>query len=336
MKRVTIFCCLIAFISAAAFTGFVKGDGTWEVLKTKNKLSGRSECSFVSTEEGIFLIGGEGPAMTVEDLDLVTLTWVKKAMAPVAMHHLQAVGYNNKIYVLGAFTGGTYPDQISIANVYVYDTQYDMWEIGGDIPADRRRAGAGAAEYKGKLYLVAGITHGHNSGTNGMFDEYDPATKKWKQLSDAPHIRDHASAVVVADKLYAIGGRNTSYHEKDNFRAFYNKVELNVDCYDFKKRKWSTLEAKLPMGTGGGTAVNLDGKIYYIGGERATDSQPNGPQKDTYYYDPNKGSEWIKTADLNEARNGVGGTVHEHKIYIAGGASGGDIAVEVFNLKEQR
>jgi len=77
------------------------------------------------------------------------------------------------------------------------------------------------------------------------------------------------------------------------------------------------------MGTGGGTAVNLDNRIYYIGGERATETTQNHSQKDVYYLDPATDSHWTKTADLNLARNGVGGTVLNHKIYIAGGSGGG-------------
>lgn len=128
---------------------------------------------------------------------------------------------------------------------------------------------------------------------------------------------------MVGDKLYAIGGRNTSLHDPDNFMSFFDKVVLDVDCYDFKTGKWTTLAAKLPMGTGGGTAVNLDNKIYYIGGERATATTPNGSQKDVYYLDPATTSQFTKTTDVNKARNGVGGAVLNHKIYIAGGAGGG-------------
>ena len=156
-----------------------------------------------------------------------------------------------------------------------------------------------------------------------MFDEYDPATNTWKVLPDAPHIRDHSMAVVVGDKLYAIGGRNTSYRDPANIIPFFRQVMLDVDCYDFKTRSWSTLAAKLPMGTSGGTAVNLDDRIYYIGGERATETTQNGPQKDVYYLDPAASGEWIKVSDLNLARNGVGGTVLNHRIYIAGGSGGG-------------
>ncbi len=98
---------------------------------------------------------------------------------------------------------------------------------------------------------------------------------------------------------------------------------LDVDCYDFKTGTWYTLAAKLPMGTGGGTAVNLKGKLFYIGGERATDTEPNSARKDVFYLDPSTQDQWTKATDLNMARNGVGGAVIGDKIYIAGGAGGG-------------
>lgn len=298
--------------------------GHWDTVKTKNKIDARSECGFAAVDGKLYLVGGDGPAKPVEVFDPATLTWSKKAMAPVTMHHFQAVGLDKKIYVLDAFDNGGYPNQIPAPYTYSYDTQTDQWQQLAGLPADRRRAGAGAATYNSKLYLVAGIKHGHNSGTNNLFDEYDPKTNTWTGLPDAPHIRDHSMAVVIGDKLYAIGGRNTSLHDPNNFMSFFNKVLLEVDCYDFKTGKWTTLDAKLPMGTGGGTAVNLDGKLFYIGGERATATTPNGPQKDVYYLDvADPSAQWVEAAKLNKARNGVGGTVLNHKIYIAGGAGGG-------------
>jgi len=299
------------------------GDGTWEVVKTKNKISGRSECSLVAVNGKLYLIGGDGPPEPVEVYDPKTNEWTKKAVAPCVMHHLQAVALGDKIYVLDAFYEGGFPSQTPNPNAYSYDTKSDTWEKLAEIPADRRRAGAGEAVYKGKLYLVCGITHGHSSGTNAMFDEYDPKTNTWKVLPDAPHIRDHSMAVVVGDKLYAAGGRNTSFRDPKNIIPFFRMVMLDVDCYDFRTGTWSTLPARLPMGTGGGTAVNLDNRIYYIGGERATETTQNHSQKDVYYLDPATDSHWTKTADLNLARNGVGGTVLNHKIYIAGGSGGG-------------
>src|SRR5580658_4879254 len=182
-------------LAVAVTTGFAQsGDGAWQVVKTTNKIDGRSECSLVAVKGKLYLIGGDGPAEPVDVYDPKTNSWTIQAVAPCVMHHLQAVALGDKIYVLDAFYEGGFPNQTPNPNVYCYDTKADTWQKLAEIPADRRRAGAGEAVYNGKLYLVCGITHGHSSGTNAMFDEYDPATDSWKVLPDAPHIRDHSMA----------------------------------------------------------------------------------------------------------------------------------------------
>lgn len=311
---------------------FYKADGVWTLIQSTNAPPSRNECGFVAVNSKLYLVGGDGPAMPVQIYDPATSTWTKGATAPSIMHHFQPVAKGDKLYILDAFSDRNYPNQIPLANAYAYDTKADTWHQLAGLPEDRRRGAAGAATYKGKLYLVGGILHGHNYGTNGMFDVYDPSTNTWAALPNAPHIRDHSMAVVVKDKLYAIGGRNTSLHDANNFMSFFDKVVLEVDCYDFKTGKWSTLAAKLPMGTGGGSCVNLDNQIFYIGGERATATKPNGPQTDVFYMDPELDKEWKVAPSLNKARNGVGGTVLDHKIYIAGGADK-DIGLEVFAWK---
>jgi N-acetylneuraminic acid mutarotase len=322
---------LVLFITVSAYKVNEIG-GEWKLITSTNTPGARNECGLATVNGKLYLFGGDGPAMPVEIYDPVTSTWTEGAQAPVIMHHFQAIGYGDKVYVLDAFSDRNYPNQIPLANSYSYNTKANTWEQLAGLPEGRRRAGAGAAVYQGKFYLVCGIQHGHSSGTTNMFDVYDPAKNTWTALPDAPHIRDHSMAVVVKDKLYAVGGRNTSLHDADNFMSFFDKVVLDVDCYDFKTGKWSTVAARLPLGTGGGTCVNLDDKIFYIGGERATATKPNGPQKDVFYLDPESGNQWAAAPSLNKARNGVGGAVLNHKIYIAGGA-GGDIGLEAFSWK---
>jgi N-acetylneuraminic acid mutarotase len=313
---------------AFALMAYKTINGQWALVPSTNTPAGRSECGLAAANGKLYLIGGDADAMPVAIFDPSTSTWTGGAIAPAMMHHFQPVTLGDKIYVLDAFSDRNYPNQIPLANTYSYDTKADKWQQLAGLPEGRRRAGAGAAVYKGKLYLVGGILHGHNSGTNGMLDVYDPTINAWSALPDAPHVRDHSMAVVVKDKLYAVGGRNTSMHDANNFMSFFDKVVLDVDCYDFKSRKWNTLQAKLPSGTGGGTCVNLDNKIYYIGGERATATEPNGPKKDLFYIDPEKDKKWTVGPSLNKARNGVGGAVLGNAIYIAGGA-GNDVGLEV-------
>jgi len=295
----------------------------WKVVETQNTVQGRSECGLAALGGKLYLIGGDGPVMPVQEFDIKTGEWKEKAMAPVKLHHFQAVTHGSRIYVLDAFYEGNFPNQIPAPNIYVYNTITDKWGILKGLSPERRRAGAGATTYNGKLYLVNGISHGHSSGTNNFFDEFDPKTDTWTSLPNTPHIRDHSLAVVVKDKLYAIGGRNTSFKDPSGKTNFFSQVILDVDCFDFKTQTWSTLKARLPQGTGGGTAVVIHGIIYYIGGERATDTKPNSPQKDVYFLDPERSNSWRKGPSLNFARNGVGGAVIGDNIYIAGGAGGG-------------
>ena len=298
--------------------------GTWKVSRTKNEVANRSECGLAIVNGKLYLIGGDsGSPQPVESFDPKTSSWTKLAMAPVVMHHFQAVGYNNKVYVLDAFSSGGFPNQEPMAHVYLYDTQKNEWKKGGEISADRKRAGAAAAEYKGKLYLIAGIQHGHASGTNSMFDVYDPVTEKWSSLPDAPHIRDHCSAAVIKHKLYVVGGRNTSFRDPENKITFFSQTMPDVDCYDFVSGKWSTLEARLPLGSGGGAVVNLHDVLYYMGGERATAAEQNAPRKNVYFLNPSTQNKWTAADTLHYARNGMAAAVLDNKIYVAGGSGGG-------------
>lgn len=310
--------CLLAFDPGPG-----KSIGQWQTLKTNPEAAGRGECGMAACNGKLYLLGGEGEAAAVEVFDPTTARWTKKKVAPVDMNHFQPVAYQNKIYVLSAFSGGGFPEQGNLKNVYSYDTKNDTWEAGGALPEDRRRGSAGATVYNGKLYLVNGIKHGHSSGTTNLFDVYDPATQQWSALPDAPHIRDHCAAAVVHDKLYVAGGRNTSYHEDGNYMSFFSKTVLDVDCYDFKTGSWSTLAAQLPLGSGGGSMVNLDGKLFYMGGERATATEQNQPRKNVYWLDPASNTPWQETDTLRNARNGMSAAALNHKIYVFGGGGPG-------------
>ncbi len=315
----------ISLLLPFCFYGMVLAqDGRWEVLKTRNTAPNCSECGMAAVNGKLYLIGGDGEGKrAVESFDPKTGEWKRLATAPLPMHHFQAVAYGNKIYVLDAFSEGNFPNQVPMANVYNFDTKKNIWEKGGEIPSARRRGGAAAIEYKGKLYLIAGILHGHASGTNNMFDCYDPEAKTWKSLPDAPNIRDHCSAAVINDKLYVVGGRNTSYRDPENKVPFFAMTMLDVDVYDFNTGTWSTLSARLPLGSGGGALVNLNGILYYMGGERATATEHNAPRKNTFYLDPSTSKQWTETDSLHYARNGMAATVYNNRIYAAGGSGGG-------------
>ncbi|HTL08703.1 MAG TPA: kelch repeat-containing protein [Chitinophagaceae bacterium] len=316
MKKITrqlLCCCLLPFCILVA-----GGDGQWRIVATRNAIPNRGECGMAAWEGKLYLVGGG--ALPTQVYNPAGASWSEKAAPPQNINHFQAVAYDKRVYVLSALTAGPYPHQPNIERPLIYDITTDKWSTGTPLPPERNRAAAGAAVYKGKLFLVAGIKEGHFTGTTGLFDQYDPVRGSWTPLPAAPHIRDHCSAAVLGDKLYVAGGRNTSYHEPENFMSFFKKTVLEVDCYDFKSGHWSTLASRLPLGSGGGALVAMDGKLYYMGGERATETEPNQPRKDCFWLDPVHDTGWKTTSALNEARNGMSAAVINNAIYVFGGA----------------
>ena len=330
MKQILL---LVLMISVDAMSVTVEPSsatqcGKWTTLSCIGKPDGRHETTFVECEGKFYLIGGR-ESRKIDRFDPQTNTWTKmKATSPL-IHHFQPVLWNNKIYMVGAMTGG-YPKEPPMTHIQIYDPIADKWTEGSEIPSTRRRGSAGTVLYNGKIYMVGGITLGHTSGTNAWFDEYDPKTNTWTQLPDAPHIRDHFHAVVLDDKLYCLGGRNTSHHIP-NFGSFFAAVIPEIDVYDFKTGTWSVLEgsAGLPQGSAAGGTAALDDCIVYFGGETDKDALSG-----CWAFNP-KTKTWKTLASLNQGRHGSQAIVFENRIYIAAGSpkrGGGCVdSIEMFS-----
>ncbi len=286
----------------------------WKTIDTKNTCTARHENGFVAHANNLYLIGGRG-IKPVEKYSLLTNTWISLKPTPIEIHHFSPVSVNGRIYIVGGMTGN-YPKEEPLTHVYSYQPETDVWEKVFEIPKQRRRGGGGVTVYKGKIYLVTGITYGHTSGTCTMFDVFDPINKTWTILPDAPHARDHSGAVIVNDKLISIGGRNTSYHKEGNFEAFFGTTKSEIDYFDFKTGEWNTYTSKLPAPGAGAGVVQLRGRVYYIGGE--TDEKL--ANNDVYAFDP-LNETWTKKPFLNRGRHGTNAAVINNVIYIAAGCA---------------
>jgi N-acetylneuraminic acid mutarotase len=274
-------------------------------------LTQRHEHGYVKVGSKFYLVGGRR-INPVDIFDPVAGTWTKGASSPVELHHFQAVVFDNKIYVVGAMTG-SYPKEPPVSHVYIYDPAADAWTQGPEMPADRRRGGAGAVLYNGEIYLIAGITNGHYDGHVAWTDVLNPRTGQWRRLPDAPRARDHFHAVIVNDKIYAIGGRRSSAATNQTFQL----TEPAVDVFDLKTNQWSTLPASSSLPTpraGAGTAV-IDGKIIVTGGESGQPLAHDAVES----FDPATGR-WTTLKPLSMGRHATQAVVHEGKIYLASGS----------------
>ncbi|QJD77045.1 Kelch repeat-containing protein [Spirosoma rhododendri] len=285
---------------------------SWHPVETKNECSARHESAAAIVGDSLYAIGGRG-MRPVDALNLKTGVWQTHPAPPSEMNHVQAVSYDGSIYIMGAFKGA-YPHETVLPNVLIYNPKQGVWRDGPAIPAARLRGAGGTVAYNGKIYMVCGITDGHYDGHVAWLDEFDPKTGTWKQLPDAPRTRDHVQVAVVDNKLYVAGGRRST--------ARIGKVlELlvpEVDVYDFKTGKWSTLptSSNLPTPRGGPMAVAQDGKVWIIGGETVQTLSHNEAEA----LDP-KTNTWIKTTRMNQGRHGTGAAVYNKQIYVVAGSA---------------
>ena len=111
----------------------------------------RHEAAGVNFNAKLYVLGGRG-ARGVSVYDPGTNRWSQKAAPPVVLNHFQPVVYNNKIWVIGAFTG-SYPDEISVADIYTYTPATNRWAKEGTIPQHRRRGSAGAVLHLSLIHI---------------------------------------------------------------------------------------------------------------------------------------------------------------------------------------
>ncbi|MEM9849740.1 MAG: galactose oxidase [Bacteroidota bacterium] len=284
--------------------------GTWKNITAVDSSEPvkRHEAAFVKVADKFYLLGGRRINPT-SIYNTASQKWTLGAKPPMEMHHFQPVVYDDKIHVLGAMTG-KYPGETPVPNIYTYDPAKDEWTKGAVIPAERRRGGAGAVVYEGKVYVACGIKDGHRGDHKKWLDVYDPKTNKWEQLPDAPRARDHFQAVVAKDKLYLLGGRTTV--AADN--PFKNTIAA-VDVYDFKKQEWTTLAEGLPTPRAGNFAMRFGKEILVFGGESFAQVPAHSEVEALNI----KNHTWRSLSPMLEGRHGTGVVLHENQLYVASG-----------------
>ena len=285
----------------------------WSVIDVKKSCTARHECGFVAHNNALYLIGGRGDK-PVEKFNVDTETWSPLNHLPLEMNHITPISFGDAIYIVSGFTG-EYPLEKPLEYIYKFNTEKDTWETIFEIPLDRRRGAAGVTIYNHKIYIVNGIKNGHTSGTTSFFDVYDPVNNTWKILPNSPTKRDHSASAILDNKLIALGGRRSEYHEPDNFQAFFKTAMDNVDYFDFETEKWNTFEAKLPNPAAGSGAVVLNDELYYFGGETGNIAT----NKTMYSFNINTKT-WSQKSSLNTGRHGTNATILNNKIYIAAGS----------------
>lgn len=286
--------------------------GSWlEEIARQGSPDARHEAGFVAVNDKFYLLGGRG-IKPVNIYDPITKVWTNGQAPPIELHHFQPLAYQGKIYAIGAMTG-KYPGETPVPNIIIYDPQSDTWSNGPNIPANRRRGGAGLVLYNNKFYLVCGITDGHRGGHVNWMDVYDPATNSWQILADAPRARDHFQASEIHGKIYAVAGRRSTAGQN-----VFGNTESAVDVYDIASGKWTTLNHSLPTQRAGTYNAVYQQYILVFGGEspsqEASHSEVEGLDSQTGL--------WTSFSPMITGRHGTGTAWYKDTIFIASGSGG--------------
>lgn len=307
----------ITFFNILLFSNSIVGQqdkfiGNWETILLETKPLARHESSFVDVKDKFYLVGGRG-IKPVSIYDTKTNIWSLGKETPVEIHHFQAVNYKSEIYIFGAMTG-RYPYEKPLEYILIYNPKKNTWRKGEEIPENRRRGSIGVVIKKNKAYLISGIVDGHNSTHVPWVDSYNFKTKKWAILADAPRARDHFHAAIKNGKIYAVGGRNSSFATNQTFHLTIPEV----DVYNIKMNSWETLaeEKNLQVQRAGTSIVFLGDDLILIGGESMSQKEAHN-EVDAYNI---KTKAWRKLKNLNRGRHGSQAIVYNDEIYIVAGS----------------
>ncbi|RYG38435.1 MAG: kelch repeat-containing protein [Burkholderiales bacterium] len=282
----------------------------WTQSNTSGAPTARHESSAAKVGDAIYVIGGRGQR-PLDILDLKTGAWRSGAAPPIELNHAQAVSYNGSIYVVGALTG-PFPEETVVPNIMIYDPALDQWRTGPEIPADRRRGGAGVTIEGDVLYMIGGNRRGHMSGYVAWTDAFDLKSQTWSQLPDAPRPRDHFHAAALDGKIYAAGGRRSSHDTGDDL----NLTVAPVDVFDVASRTWSTIAKPLPTPRAGVAVAAAGGRLIVIGGESAV-QQPAHAEVEAY--DPARDA-WTTLPPLPVGRHGTQAVTVDDAVHIIAGS----------------
>lgn len=161
-----------------------------------------------------------------------------------------------------------------------------------------------AVVFGGEIVVIGGLVESGfgDYATTGSVEGYDPGLDEWRSMPDLPAPRHHVMAAVALDRLFVIGGMNGS------------GFEPVATVWELVDGAWVD-RSLLPVPTGSGAAVTLDGQIYLVGGV---------PSGGLMRYDPEE-DRWEELAPPQQAREHLAAVATESGIWAIAGRWAGHV-----------
>jgi hypothetical protein len=258
------------------------------------------------------------PASEAQTTSSPQITWTTAASQPYGNAEAQGVVLNDKLYVFGGFDSQK-PCCTPTSRTYVYNPATNAWSALAPMPAMNGTAyggvtHAGLTTDGTNIYFAGGYTSdatggGQIFGTREVW-RYNVAANTYTRLPNLPADRASGQLVYLNGELHHIGGTNKARTMDVGDHYVLTLQPLGTS--------WRTA-APLPNPRHHAGAAVLDGKVYYIGGQRGHDHALT-TQTDVHVFNPSTGA-WTKVQGLPRGRGHISGAtfVHDNRIFVLGG-----------------
>ena len=202
------------------------------------------------------------------------------------------------------------------------DTQDEPgWRAEASMPLDTDEPRA--VTVGGKVYLAGGIAsidypEEELTGPDAQarvpvtsmktFRRFDPASGRYETLAPMPEALNHIGLVADGDDIYVVGGHGN--------RLYGGDVRNSLFRYSVAEDRWTRL-ADMPTARGALAVGIIEGKLYAAGG--MTSGRPLGHAVRTLEVYDIATDRWSRGPDMPTAREHIGGTVLDGRLYVLGG-----------------
>lgn len=245
------------------------------------------------------------------------IEWIKTEGIPVGGIQFVMLADKNHLYTLGGLASKADYNSSSPSDKVFSCNKKSLCNPRSSMLIPRHSFTAGIVD--GKIYVIGGLSI--NNSAIEVVDVYDPAKDLWwRKSSSLPTPRYGLASVSYKGKLYAVGGALID----GNGNVKSTSV---LEVYEPNKDEWFKKKAEMPTPRHGFSLVELNGKIYAIGGWVSGYESFNPKEtalSSVEVYDPIRDT-WQKKQNMPTPRGWLTTYVVNQKIYAVGGKSSNDV-----------
>lgn len=237
--------------------------------------------------------------------------WTDGAPMPTARHNVSAAVIGSKVFVVSGLVrtdtpepGTGHPSTPSAAHE-VYDVEADRWQRLGALPEPRVRP---VVELVNGELIVLGGRGAADNAKIGL--AWSPETDTWRELGEMPFAVRHPAGCRLGNEVILSGG----WSPDDSARGAFHS---GVHAFNPKTGAWRRL-ADMPEARAGHELVNLDGRLYAIGGLTRDDGGAKIAVESVDVYAP-EADAWVRLSGALEPRTMFAAGVLDGRILLAAG-----------------